>query len=84
MYRFREYLILTEGRSPIWVKGVVLGIILKIRSLHSQIVNEKDPNQQNKLISQQNKLLSYISGLGIGFSSNDKVVQNRLRTLSRK
>lgn len=84
MYRFHEYLNLVEGKSPIWVKGVVLGIILKIRSLHSQIVNEKDSNQQNKLISQQNKLLSYISGLGIGFSSNDKVVQNRLRTLSKK
>ena len=84
MIRFTEYLNLTEGRSPVWVKGVVLGIVLKIRSLHNQIMNEKDPTQQNKLISQQNKLISYISGLGIGFSANDRVVQNRLRTMSRK
>ena len=77
MIRFNEYLNLIEGRSPVWVKGVVLGIVLKIRSLHNQIMNEKNPTQQNKLIG-------YISGLGIGFSSNDKLVQNRLRSMSKK
>ena len=45
---------------------------------------EDDPVKQNILISKQNKLISYISGLGIGFSSDNKVLQNRMKTLSKK
>ena len=67
-----------------WVKGLVGGIVLRIRSLHQQIVQSKDPIEQNKLISQQNKLISYISGLGIGSSSNDRNTQQRMRQLSRR
>lgn len=84
MIRLKDYIELTEGRSPMWVKGLVGGIVLRIRSLHQQIVQSKDPIEQNKLISQQNKLISYISGLGIGFSSNDRNTQQRIRQLSRR
>jgi hypothetical protein len=84
MIRLKDYIELTEGRSPMWVKGLVGGIVLRIRSLHQQIVQSKDPIEQNKLISQQNKLISYISGLGIGFSSNDRNTQQRMRQLSRR
>ena len=84
MIRLKDYIELTEGRSPVWVKGLVGGIVLRIRSLHQQIVQSKDPIEQNKLISQQNKLISYISGLGIGFSSNDRNTQQRMRQLSRR
>ena len=84
MIRLKDYIELTEGRSPLWVKGLVGGIVLRIRSLHQQIVQSKDPIEQNKLISQQNKLISYISGLGIGFSSNDRNTQQRMRQLSRR
>ena len=34
---------------------------------------------QNDLISQQNTLLSYISGLGVGVSSTDRMLMNRLK-----
>ena len=84
MIRLKDYIELTEGRSPMWVKGLVGGIVLRIRSLHQQIVQSKDPIEQNKLISQQNELISYISGLGIGFSSNDRNTQQRIRQLSRR
>jgi hypothetical protein len=80
MIRLKHYIELTEGRSPIWVKGLVGGIVLRIRSLHHQIVQSKDPIEQNKLISQQNKLISYISGLGIGFSSNDRNTKKKDET----
>ena len=84
MIRLIDYIELTEGRSPMWVKGLVGGIVLRIRSLDQQIAQSKDPIEQNKLISQQNKLISYISGLGIGFSSNDRNTQQRMRQLSRR
>lgn len=84
MLRLKEYIDIKEGRSPIWVKGIVGGLVLKIRSLHSKIMLEKDPIEQNKLISQQNKLISYISGLGIGFSSDNRNVQQQMRRLSRR
>jgi len=82
--RFKEFNDTNEGRSPTWVKVVVGGIVLKIRGLDNQIKNEDDPVKQNILISKQNKLISYISGLGIGFSSDNKVLQNRMKTLSKK
>tara|TARA_B100000085_G_C18550557_1_gene515703 strand:+ start:1413 stop:1676 length:264 start_codon:yes stop_codon:yes gene_type:complete len=84
MIRLKEYIEITEGRSPMWVKGLVGGMVLQIRQLHSKIMLEKDPTKQNKLISQQNKLISYISGLGIGFSSNNRNVQQQMRQFSRR
>ena len=70
-------------QSPLWVKGVVLGLIIKLNSLDSQIQSSEDPKQQNKLLSQQNKILSYISGLGISFSSNNKQLQTLLKRVNR-
>jgi hypothetical protein len=77
MLRFREYLqVLDEGKYPNWLKVVVTGLSLRIRSLSKQIENEKDPLIQNKLIAKQNTLNSYISGLGIGVTSgNSQMIQ---------
>ena len=83
MIRFKTYNSLME-QSPIWVKGVVLGLIVKLNSLDTQIQSSDDPKQQNKLISKQNKILSYINGLGISFSSNNKQLQTLLRKVGRK
>lgn len=83
MIRFKTYNGLME-QSPIWVKGVVLGMIMKLNGLDSQIQSTDDPKVQNKLISKQNKLLSYINGLGISFSSNNKQLQTLLRKVGRK
>ena len=82
MIRFKTYNGLME-QSPIWVKGVVLGMIMKLNGLDSQIQSTDDPKVQNKLISKQNKLLSYINGLGISFSSNNKQLQTFLRKVGR-
>ena len=70
-------------QSPIWVKGVVLGLIVKLNGLDSQIQSTDDPKEQNRLISKQNKILSYINGLGISFSSNNKQLQTLLRKVGR-
>ena len=60
-----------------------LGLIVKLNTLHNQIQTTDDPKEQNKLISQQNKILSYISGLGISFSSNNKQLQTLLKRVNR-
>ena len=53
--------------------------LMKIRNLSSQIQSEKDPQKQNKLISQQNNLISYIVGLGIGVNSKDNQLTNTMK-----
>ena len=79
MYRFKQFTEINEGKHPMWVRFVVGGLVLKMRSLSQQIQNETDPNKQNDLIAQQNNINSYISGLGIGVSSNDNQLLNRMR-----
>ena len=79
MLRFKEYSELREGRYPTWLKFVTGGLVLKVKGLSNQIQNETDPVKQNKLISKQNNLLSYIVGLGIGVSSGDIGLLNRIK-----
>ena len=79
MKSFKTYI--NEGKYPIWVRVTVGSLVLRVRKLALQIENEEDPVRQNKLISQQNKLLSYINGLGIGVSSSDKVLLKRLKSM---
>lgn len=80
MLRFKEFNILTEGKYPNWLKIVVGGMILKVRNLNQRIESEDDVVKQNRLISQQNNLISYIGGLGIAVGSTDKVLMNRLKS----
>ena len=80
MKSFKTYI--NEGKYPIWVRVTVGSLVLRIRKLALKIENEEDPVRQNKLISQQNKLLSYINGLGIGVSSSDKVLLKRLKSMN--
>ena len=79
MYRFKQFTEINEGKYPIWVRFVVGGLVLKMRGLSQQIQNETDPKKQNDLIAQQNNINSYISGLGIGVSSNDNQLLNRMK-----
>ena len=81
MLRFKQYQLIEQ--SPLWVKGVVLGLIVKLNGLDSQIQSTDDPKEQNRLISKQNKILSYINGFGISFSSNNKQLQMLLRKVGR-
>ena len=79
MIRFKSYI--AEGKYPIWVRVTVGSLVLKIKKLSRQIENETDPVKQNKLIAQQNKLISYINGLGVGVGSSDTVLLKRLKSL---
>lgn len=76
----REVDTITEGKYPMWVRGAVAITVFKVRNLEQRIKNESDPIKQNKLISAQNKLLSYITGLGIAVSSTDEKLLSRLRS----
>lgn len=79
MKSFKTYI--NEGKYPIWVRVTVGSLILRIRKLSQEIENEEDPVRQNRLMSQQNKLLSYIAGLGIGISSSDSILLKKFKTL---
>jgi hypothetical protein len=79
MIRFKRYI--TEGKYPIWVRVAVGSLVLKITKLSRQIENEPDPVKQNALLAQQNKLLSYINGLGVGVGSSDTVLLKRLKSM---
>ena len=69
---FAEYTELTEGTYPAWVKITVGAMVLKVRNLSARIERENDPVKQNRLLAQQNKLLAYVSGLGVAVSSKSK------------
>ena len=79
MISFRQYTQIVEGKYPMWLRVSVGGLVMRIKNLSNQIQNEKDPNKQNKLISQQNTLISYISGLGIGVGSTDNVLLKKIK-----
>ena len=79
MLRFSEFLFLNEGKYPNWLRVGVAVMVMKMRKLTSDIENEKDPVKQNALIAQQNRLLSYINGLGIGVGTEDNALLQRMR-----
>ena len=79
MKRFKTYI--EEGKYPVWVRVTVGTLVLRIRNLSSQIENETDPVKQNALLAQQNKLISYISGLDIGIGSSDTVLLKRMKSM---
>ena len=62
MLSFKNHLLLNNIRnlneSSMWLKTVIGGIVIKIRSLDKQIQVSDDAKEQNRLLSQQNKLLS--------------------------
>lgn len=62
-----------------WVRVSVGVMVMKIRNLQTLIDSEEDSHKRDKLLSQQNTLLSYISGLGIGISSNDTVLMKKMK-----
>jgi len=77
MKTFKQFI--AEGQYPNWLRAGVAMLVMKVRNLTQQIENETDPAKQNALIAQQNRLLSYISGLGIGVGSEDKTLMMRMR-----
>ena len=77
MKSFKGYL--EEGQFPIWLKVTVGGMVMRIKMIDSQIKSESDIKKKIDLLSSQNTIMSYISGLSIAVGSNDKVLMNRLK-----
>jgi hypothetical protein len=79
MMSFKTFI--SEGKYPLWVRVTVGSLVLRIKKLSSRIENETDTAKQNALIAQQNKLLSYMNGLGVGVGSSDTVLLKRLKSM---
>ena len=79
MLSFSQFLVLNEAKYPNWLRVGVAVMVMKMRKLTSEIESEKDPVKQNALIAQQNRLLSYINGLGIGVGTEDNALLQRMR-----
>ena len=79
MLSFAEYTALNEGTYPAWVKVTVGAMVLKVRNLSTRIEREPDPVKQNRLISQQNKLLAYMGGLGVAVSTSDRELMRKMQ-----
>jgi len=79
MLSFAEYTQLSEGTYPAWVKVTVGAMVLKVRNLSARIERENDPVKQNRLIAQQNKLLTYVGGLGVAVSTSDKRLMKKMQ-----
>ncbi len=77
MKSFKSFI--SEGKYPLYLRILVGGIVLKIKSVENMIRSEKDVGKKMDLISYQNSLLSYISGLGIGVGTKDNVLMSKLR-----
>ena len=75
---------ISEGVYPTWLRVTVGLISLRIRNLQKQIETETDPTVQNKLISHQNTLIGYMSGLGIGIGTKDRNLINRMKSISKR
>ena len=82
MMKFKEFL--KEGRYPVWVKVVVGGIVMRLANLQSQLESETDTKKRDVLLGRQNKLLGYITGLGIGVNSNDPQLLTKLKAISAR
>ena len=77
MMSFKTFI--AEGKYPLWVRMTVGALVLRIKNLSIRIETETDPVKQNALVAQQNKLLSYMNGLGVGVGSSDTVLLKRLK-----
>ena len=56
-------------------------LVLRIKNPSRQIENVSDSVKQNALLAQQNKLISYINGSGVGVGSSDIVLLKRLKSM---
>jgi len=75
---FRQYLAERKGYQT-WVRATVVTLILRVRDLTKRIEESDDQVTKQSLLAQQNKLLAYISGLGIAIDTKDDRLLNRLK-----
>ena len=79
MKTFKTFI--SEGKYPLWVRVSVGTMVMRMKALQTQISTETDVKKKLNLIGNQNALLSYISGLGVGASTTDKVLLQRMKTI---
>lgn len=84
MLTFSGYLRERSAGHPTWLKLTSTALVLKVRGLAVQIEKETDPAKQNALIAHQNKLISYINGLGIAVGMKDRTLLGWIRSLSKR
>ena len=75
----KDYLL--DADENICCSGATFWTVTK---LDQAIVATDDPVKQNVLISQQNKLLSYMNGLSIGVGSTDQVLLKKMRGIGKR
>ena len=84
MKSFRQF-VLTEKRGfPIWIRGAVILIAARIKSLSSRIEKEQDTKKQNDMIASQNRLIGYITSLGIAIDTKNRKMLSKLKGSSPK
>ena len=77
---FKMFVLNEKTGFPIWVKGSVLLLVARIKSLSTKIQNETDPKKQNYLLGIQNRLVGYITGLGIAVDTRDRKLLTKLKS----
>jgi len=76
MKTFKQFI--DEGTYPTWVRASSIAIVLRIRSLSKKIETETDPSRQARLIGVQNRLISYLVGMGLAVGASDNDLLRRL------
>jgi hypothetical protein len=69
---------------PTWVKALVVWFGLQASNLEQQIAKEEDPQKRDELLARQNRLLAYMTGLGIAVDTKDRGLMTRLRSRARR
>jgi len=77
MKSFSQFVKESKG-YPNWVRLGVVGIVMKIRNIQSQIESEPDSEKRDKLLSKQLSLLGYLNGLGIGVDTKDRNLMSKM------
>jgi hypothetical protein len=81
---FREFALTEKRGFPIWIRGAVILIAARIKSLSSRIEKEPDPKKQNDMIASQNRLIGYITSLGIAIDTKNRKMISKLKGSSPK
>jgi len=81
MKSFKSFI--AEGKQPPWIRTVVPLLVLKVRKISKQIDKSTDPVEQNRLLSDQLRLQTYIVAIGVGVNLNDSGLINRIRNIAK-
>jgi hypothetical protein len=81
MKSFKSFI--AERKQPPWIRTLVPLLVLKIHKISKEIAKSTDPVEQNRLISDQLRIQTYIDAIGIGVGLDDSGFLNRIRNMAR-